>query len=80
VFQKLTDDQHSLQVVRDDGSREEIECETRSFLEHDLLHFAVEREAGLHSGFWGHVARGMTLARMNDRGATELDRDTEEMG
>lgn len=43
-----------------------VACETRSYLVHDLLHYAVESEAGLSGGFWGNLARGKTLADMND--------------
>ena len=49
------------------GRVERVECETRSYLVRDLLHYAVESEAGLEGGFWGHLARGKTLADMNDR-------------
>lgn len=68
-FQKLTDERHALEIVRPDGRRERVECETRSYLRHDFLHYAVESEAGLDSGFWGALAHGTTLARMNDRAA-----------
>jgi hypothetical protein len=67
VFRKLTDERHELAIVRDDGARETVTCETRSYLTHDLLHYAVERAAGLTTGFWGTLAAGATLARMNDR-------------
>ena len=66
-FVKLSDERHALEVVRDDGRRERVECETRSYLMHDLLHFAVESEAGLTGGFWGRLATGTTLKEMNDR-------------
>jgi hypothetical protein len=66
-FTKLTDERHSLEIVRVDGSRECVECETRSYLMHDLLHYAVESEAELRHGFWGLLASGKTLADMNDR-------------
>lgn len=67
AFRKLTDERHELAIVRDDGARETVTCETRSYLTHDLLHYAVEREARLTTGFWGTLAAGATLARMNDR-------------
>jgi len=67
LFHKLNDDRHALELVREDGQRERVECETRSYLEHDLLHYAAEAEAGLDGGFWGSLARGTTLAAMNDR-------------
>lgn len=67
VLTKLTDERHTLAIVRPDGATERVECETRSMLLHDLLHHAVESEAGLQRGFWGCLARGKTLADMNDR-------------
>ncbi|AUX41682.1 uncharacterized protein SOCE26_031040 [Sorangium cellulosum] len=67
VLRKISDARHELDVVRKDGRRDRVECETRSFLVHDLLHFAVESEAGLSGGFWGNLAKGKTLAELNDR-------------
>ena len=49
------------EVIRADGTREREEHETRSFLMHDLLHYAVEREAGLDIGFWGTLAAGTPM-------------------
>jgi hypothetical protein len=66
-FHKLSDERHALEIVRDDGTHERIECETRSYLNHDLLHLAVESQAALGEGFWGSLAAGATLAAMNDR-------------
>jgi hypothetical protein len=66
-FRKLDDRRHVLEVTRSDGATESVECETRSYLVHDLLHYAVEGEARLHGGFWGNLAAGKTLAQMNDR-------------
>jgi hypothetical protein len=67
LIHKLTDERYALEIVRDGGARERVECETRSTLRHDLLHYATESEAKLDGGFWGLVARGKTLADMNDR-------------
>jgi hypothetical protein len=67
LFHKISDERHVLELVRDDGGREQVECETRSYLQHDLLHYAAEAEAKLDDGFWGNLARGKTLADMNDR-------------
>jgi hypothetical protein len=64
---KLSNEQHRLEIVRADGSGESVALETRSLLLHDLLHLAVESEARLETGFWGCLARGKTLADMNDR-------------
>jgi len=50
---------HRMDLVRDDGTRESFELESRSCLRHDLGHFAVETEAGLADGFFGRLARGV---------------------
>lgn len=69
LFHKLNDDRHALEIIRDDGRSERVDCDTRSYLQHDFLHYAAEAEAGLDGGFWGSLARGTTLAAMNDRTA-----------
>lgn len=66
-FRKVSDEQHELGISRDGWSWESVECETRSYLTHDLLHYAVEVEAGVQAGFWGRLAAGATLAEMDDR-------------
>jgi hypothetical protein len=57
---RLTNDRHRLELVRDDGTREARELETRSALLHDLVHYAVETEAGLSASFYGQLASGKT--------------------
>lgn len=63
-FTRLTSDRHRFEIVRDDGSREAHELETRSTLLHDLAHFAVETEAGLREAFYGRLASGQTYAEL----------------
>lgn len=60
-FTKLSDARHAVTVVRDDGSTERAELDSRSFLNHDFAHLAVEAELGLERGFWGSVAEGAAL-------------------
>ncbi|HKS69523.1 MAG TPA: hypothetical protein VJQ45_03835 [Ktedonobacterales bacterium] len=38
---------------------------------HDLVHFAVERELGLHEGFWGSVAAGAIFDGMHVLGGRQ---------
>jgi hypothetical protein len=59
---RLTNERHRLDVVRDDGTREAHELETRSTLLHDLVHYAVETEAQLKASFYGRLASGTTYA------------------
>jgi len=63
---KISDDRHRLEIVRADGSAEGVELETRSFLVHDLIHYAVESTAGLRDSFWGQLASGRTFADLHD--------------
>jgi len=72
LFHKRSDERHTLEIVREDGRREAVDCETRSTLVHDLLHYATEAEAGLESGLWGNLARGKTLADVDDRSGAAM--------
>jgi hypothetical protein len=67
LLTKLTNERHRLAIERDDGTRESVDLETRSFLLHDLVHFAVEAEANIADGFWGLLAEGTTLDDLADR-------------
>lgn len=73
-LRRISDERHELALVKggDGNGRDAVPCETRSMLRHDLLHYAVEAEAGLEQGFWGNLARGKTLADMNDRTGVAL--------
>lgn len=62
VFTKISDHRHAVSVVRDDGSHDCVELNSRSFLRHDFAHFAVESEIPLLAGYWGSVADGAPLA------------------
>jgi len=72
---RLTNERHRLEVVRDDGTREARDLETRSALLHDLVHYAVETEAGLAASFYGRLARGETYEALT----TEPSGDAEAM-
>lgn len=71
VLTKLDDQRHRLEIRRDDGSAESVELETRSLLLHDLVHYAVEAEAGIEDGFWGLLARGVSMSALSDRTLTQ---------
>ena len=68
LFRKISGEQHGLTVVRPDGRRESLVCETRSVLMHDFIHYAVESAARIESGFWGLLARATPAGA-----AVELD-------
>ena len=62
---KLSNSHHRFACLRRDGTGEAVELETRNFLLHDLIHFAVESEAGLKNSFYGLLARGETYAALS---------------
>lgn len=66
-FTKVSDARHRIEVVRDDGTRDAVELETRSFLLHDLIHYAVESEAGLRQSFYGALAVGRGYEELSNR-------------
>jgi len=78
VLTKLTDDRHRLEVVRDGGERDGRELVTRELLFHDLLHYSVESLAGLRGGFYGRLAAGESVSKVDEAAAAEVrDRDSE---
>lgn len=56
-FTPVSPASHRFDYLRPDGTGETIEMDTRSLLFHDLLHFAVESEAGLRGSFYGLLAK-----------------------
>ncbi len=71
-FTRTSPTHHRLHFEREDGSHESIELETKTFLFHDLLHFAAETEAGIQTGFWGSLAHGKTLSEMNAKSDVDM--------
>lgn len=62
---KVSPTHHRFQYSRNDGTGESIELETKTFLFHDLLHFAVEIEAGLHDSFYGLLAKSKNYTSLS---------------
>lgn len=60
-FKKISDEEHAVRVIRKDGSEDSCVLNSRSYLRHDLSHFAVESELPLKRGYWGCVANGTKL-------------------
>ena len=65
LLTKLSPDRHRFTVVRDDGRQESTDVASRSLWAHDLLHYALERAAGIEDGFFGSLAAGRSLAELN---------------
>jgi hypothetical protein len=56
-FTRISPTRHRFEYRRADGTGEAVEMETRGLLFHDLLHYAVESEAGLRGSFYGILGR-----------------------
>lgn len=65
---KVSKDQHVVRVTRRNGTSESASMDSRSFLRHDLAHFAVEAEIPIPLGYWGLVAEGAALTGEGMRG------------
>lgn len=76
VFTKLSDVEHKVSIRRADDSEESTWLNSRSFLRHDLAHFAVESEIPIPRGYWGSVACGASLDGMMIRGSDILLAET----
>lgn len=61
TLSKLNPQRHRMDIFRADATIDGVELETRSFLLHDLMHFAIERALGLQNGFYGLLAMGHDL-------------------
>lgn len=67
LLTRISNTEHRFEIERADGSRESAVLNTRSFLVHDLVHFAVESELQETQAFYGLLASGRPLAEINDR-------------
>jgi hypothetical protein len=66
---RISPTHHRFEYVRADGTGETLELVTREFLTHDLVHFAVESEAGLRGSFYGLLDRIGGYAELSLDGA-----------
>lgn len=65
IFRKVSHERNDLVIVREDGSREEaLGLESRSMFRHDLMHYVVEKQAGLRESFYGSLASGKSFDAM----------------
>ncbi|WP_417236967.1 hypothetical protein [Bizionia paragorgiae] len=51
-------------IHRNNGSVEVISLETKTYLLHDICHFAVERNLKYANGFWGMLSQGYTFEEL----------------
>ena len=66
-FTNVSPTRHRFEMIREDGSREQADLETKTFLFHDLLHFAVESEAFLTDSFYGKLLKGESYRSLSER-------------
>ncbi len=58
VITKKSQHQCEYKMERGDGSQEHITLDTKTYIEHDICHYAVESVFGYENGFWGMLAQG----------------------
>jgi len=69
-FTRVSPTHHRLDIVRTNGSSESVELDSKSFLHHDFLHYAVESQARLAHSFFGRLAAGSSYADLTAQGAS----------
>lgn len=72
-FTKISGTHHTLEYVREDGSGETVKLESKSFLLHDFIHFAVETEARLRHSFYGLLEEGISYELLSEGRAMQGD-------
>lgn len=70
---KVSPTHHRFECVHGDGIRDIAELETKSFLFHDLLHFAYESEARLQHSFYGLLASGVSYEALSGKMESATD-------
>ncbi len=63
---KISPTHHRFEYHGENGAGESLELETKTFLFHDLLHFAVETEAKLQNSFYGLLAKSKNYASLSE--------------
>jgi len=71
-FTRIGPDRHRFEYRLPNGEGEALELETHSTLHHDLLHYAVETEAGLRGSFYGLLAKVGGYAELVVNGGAAL--------
>jgi hypothetical protein len=69
-FRRVSPTHHEFAYARADGSGEALTLETRSFLEHDFIHLALESEARLTEAFFGLLDTGHSYAELSGKAET----------
>ncbi len=71
AFKKINPQEYKLLVIREDASTDEMVLNYREFLRHDLVHFVVEKNAGLFESFYGQLALGKSLEAFSPKAMKE---------
>lgn len=67
IFEKTSHERNGVRCVRDDGTETYAPLlESKSYLRHDLMHYCVEKHAGLKHSFYGMVAAGTDFAQLRE--------------
>lgn len=63
-IKKVTNYQCEYTITRNDKSVEQITLDTKTYLVHDICHYAVEKNLGYSKGFWGMLSQGYTFSEL----------------
>lgn len=57
-LKKVSPTHHAFTLLFDGGGKETVQLESKTYFFHDLLHYAIESEAGLTDSFYGRLLKG----------------------
>ena len=74
-IKRISPTHHTLRYIREDGSGEEKNFESKSVLLHDFMHLAIEREAALSNGFFGLLNQGYSYAELAGKAPSDYPKE-----
>ena len=63
-IKKATNHRCEYTITRDDKSVERITLDTKTYLVHDICHYAVEKNLKYSKGFWGMLSDGYSFSEL----------------
>src|SRR4051812_26669136 len=74
-FTRVSPTHHRIKYTREDGSGERADIESKTFIEHDFLHYSLESEAHVSTGFFGLLGQGYTFSELNIKTPSDFNKE-----
>lgn len=74
-IKRISPTHHTLEYKREDGTGEKKEFESKSVLIHDFIHYALESEAQLTTGFFGLLTQGYSFEELASKTPSDFPKE-----